>query len=146
MNCVECISLHKPSKTRVQAYTIRGWPAPVPLCDEHALDATSELEVERTVDPASSKPTIRTEIEALVNDFGKRLIKAYQDNPNGFTIDRPVDAIMSKLIKELQQLSLDVIEHCEPECSEVRHALHQGSWNAHLKIEEHIERLRMGVE
>ncbi len=42
MNCIECVRLKQPSKSRVQAYSIKGWAAPVPLCDEHALDGTSE--------------------------------------------------------------------------------------------------------
>lgn len=93
------------------------------------------------------KPTIRTEIEAILHDliFGTLGIEKPKLTETGNTSDY-VDAIMSKVIEELDQLSLDVIESCEPECSEVRHALHQGSWNAHLKIEEHIERLRMGIE
>jgi len=44
-------------------------------------------------------------------------------------------------IDELEKLSFEVVEPCEPDCDEVRHALHQGSWNAHLKIENRIAEL-----
>jgi len=38
----------------------------------------------------------------------------------------------------LKGLSFSVVEPCEPDCDEVRHALHEGTWRAHLKIEEAI--------
>lgn len=47
--------------------------------------------------------------------------------------------ITSEIIAELERLSMAVIEPCEPECNEVRHARHEGSWNAHLKIEDRIK-------
>ena len=42
----------------------------------------------------------------------------------------------------LEDLSMAVVEPCEPDCDAVRHALHQGSWNAHLVIEERIDQLK----
>jgi len=42
----------------------------------------------------------------------------------------------------LEDLSMDVVEPCEPECDAVRHAKHEGSWNAHLIIEDRINTLK----
>ncbi len=50
--------------------------------------------------------------------------------------------IEQECIRVLEAVSMAVVEPCEPECDPVRHALHQGSWNAHLKIEAEIERLQ----
>lgn len=50
------------------------------------------------------------------------------------------------VVEVLEGLSLDVIEPCEPECDAVRHALHQGSWNAHMKIEAVIASYKGGAE
>jgi len=44
-------------------------------------------------------------------------------------------------IEELENMSMEVVEPCEPDCSDVRHALHEGSWNAHLKIDNRITEL-----
>lgn len=66
------------------------------------------------------------------------------------TNDRPVipnakarlqRLLLSRAIGLLEELSLDVIEPCEPDCDPVRHALHQGSWDAHLKIEAKLAEL-----
>lgn len=51
-----------------------------------------------------------------------------------------------EVLKELERLSVEVVEPCEPDCDEVRHALHQGTWNAHLKIDERIKELEAALK
>lgn len=51
-------------------------------------------------------------------------------------------AIAQSNIALLEGLSFEVVEPCEPECDDVRHALHQGSWNAHIVIENKIDELK----
>jgi hypothetical protein len=57
------------------------------------------------------------------------------------SIDQSVSAIHSLIIKELNNLSMEVVESCEPDCDDVRHAKHEGTWQAHLVIEKRIEDL-----
>jgi hypothetical protein len=45
-------------------------------------------------------------------------------------------------IAELESLSMEVVEPCEPDCDEVRHARHEGSCNAHLAVEARLATLR----
>ena len=46
-------------------------------------------------------------------------------------------------IAELESLrSMEVVEQCEPDCDEVRHARHEGSWNAHLAVEARLATLK----
>ena len=49
-------------------------------------------------------------------------------------------------ISELEEISFKVVEPCEPDCDEVRHALHQGSWNAHLVIEARLTQLQSQID
>lgn len=53
------------------------------------------------------------------------------------------DIVAKARIDELNHLSWAVVEPCEPDCDAVRHAHHQGTWDAHIKIEERIEALRL---
>ena len=50
------------------------------------------------------------------------------------------DVIEPELIKQYDQLILDIafaaMESCEPDCDEVRHAIHQGSWDTMNRIEQ----------
>jgi hypothetical protein len=50
-------------------------------------------------------------------------------------------ARLEAAIGELDHMSIEVVEPCEPDCDAVRHALHQGSWDAHLTIDERIKQL-----
>lgn len=50
--------------------------------------------------------------------------------------------ISEAVLAELDDLSFKVVEPCEPDCDEVRHALHEGSWNAHLVIDERLAELK----
>ena len=38
----------------------------------------------------------------------------------------------------------DLVEDCQPDCTPEQHAYHQGTWNAHLKLEHILESLKEG--
>lgn len=48
-----------------------------------------------------------------------------------------------RLIEE--QVIFSAVESCEPDCSTVRHAYHQGQWDMHLRQEKALAEL-MGVD
>lgn len=35
----------------------------------------------------------------------------------------------------------DFVEPCEPECTSVRHAYHQGQWDMAVRIKEYLEKI-----
>lgn len=44
-----------------------------------------------------------------------------------------------KRLEELNDKNLEYMEPCEPECTPVRHAHHEGSWQHHWKMEKAID-------
>ena len=36
----------------------------------------------------------------------------------------------------------DLVEDCHPDCDEVEHAYHKGTWDAHLKLEKMLQKLK----
>lgn len=86
-----------------------------------------------------------------------RNISVGQYNNNGVNIGfKPSkDVIKDFIRKELAQakaagaleviekiMPFELVDDCEPDCTPVRHALHEGSWKAHLKLERILDTLR----
>ena len=65
-------------------------------------------------------------------------IIAFLDDLAAHYAAKEQEAVLRAKIEEFENMSMEVVEPCEPDCDEVRHALHEGSWQAHLKIENRI--------
>ena len=75
------------------------------------------------------------------------------DNMGGYTMldDEAIDEIVNltnahttKLLNEMLEriYQANVAEPCEPECTEIRHARHEGGWEHEQKIDSVIEKER----
>lgn len=42
-------------------------------------------------------------------------------------------------VEKINDKNLEYMESCEPDCDEVRHAYHQGSWDHFWKLDKYIE-------
>lgn len=45
------------------------------------------------------------------------------------------------VIKQALDIALEAMEPCEPDCTPIRHARHEGSWNTYREIQEKLKKL-----
>jgi hypothetical protein len=64
--------------------------------------------------------------------------------------DERIEPIVSKALDSYREQTLneidsfDLVEPCNPDCTPVEHAFHEGTWHAHLKLEKILDRLKGG--
>ena len=107
----------------------------------HWCECECHKKQEADTQPTQSDSLMRKDNMLLYTDTiqGKQVLR---DDMWAVTTDElkalEQDAVLRARIEELEHISMEVVEPCEPDCDDVRHALHEGSLKAHLKIEDRI--------
>lgn len=51
-------------------------------------------------------------------------------------IDQVREQTLEEVWKQVKEFAFDLVEECNPNCTEAEHAYHKGTWNSYLKLEE----------
>ena len=52
-----------------------------------------------------------------------------------------LDKARRDLIKDINDKNFEYMEDCEPDCTSLRHAYHQGSWDHYWKMDKYLSKL-----
>lgn len=114
-----------------------------PLFDELEMSNSSTPRPEE-LDPQITE-VIATYLHGIHHPDEDPLENDLRAMKNTNDLKAAIQAYVTRQVEgELERLSMKVVLPCEPDCDDIRHALHQGSWNAHLVIEERLAALRQG--
>jgi hypothetical protein len=74
----------------------------------------------------------------------------FRPDTNGFhktglfierTIESEVSQSNQRQLEKIKEIIWEEVEPCEPDCSDVRHALHEGQWSLATRLEKRLDYL-----
>ncbi len=117
-----------------------------PLLQSESIKLSRINTCEHCTPPSSQKEGFEEEIKEQLHDL--RCVD-YEDVDDKIEIIiNQLKSFLSQTLKEEREKvinaidPIDLVHHCKPDCTPVEHAYHQGTWDAHLKLEKMLTILK----